>query len=111
LAESLTGADLQALPIFRCRRAFLKIGMAPVRHKDLEAVQKMALWRSRPAAVGTPGPLAGLDRCKPSEGRRMFFFFSNRLSCIGSLLILALVTAAVLFAFGMLRFGMGRRCI
>ena len=41
----------------------------------------------------------------------MFFFFSNRLSCIGSLLILALVTAAVLFAFGMLRFGMGRRCI
>jgi hypothetical protein len=34
----------------------------------------------------------------------MFFFFSNRLGCLGSLLISALVTVAVLFMFGMLRF-------
>ncbi|MET4842576.1 hypothetical protein ABIF62_003071 [Bradyrhizobium japonicum] len=34
----------------------------------------------------------------------MFFFFSNRLGCLGSLLISALVTVALLFLFGMLRF-------
>jgi hypothetical protein len=34
----------------------------------------------------------------------MFFFFSNRLGCLGSLLISALVTIALLFIFGMLRF-------
>lgn len=34
----------------------------------------------------------------------MFFFFSNRLGCLGSLLISALVTVAFLFMFGMLRF-------
>jgi hypothetical protein len=33
----------------------------------------------------------------------MFFFFSNRLGCLGSLLISALVTVALLFLFGMLR--------
>lgn len=35
---------------------------------------------------------------------RMFFFFSNRLGCLGSLLISALITVALLFVFGMLRF-------
>lgn len=34
----------------------------------------------------------------------MFFFFSNRLGCLGSLLISALVTVALLMMFGMLRF-------
>jgi hypothetical protein len=34
----------------------------------------------------------------------MFFLFSNRLGCLGSLLISALVTVALLFLFGMLRF-------
>lgn len=34
----------------------------------------------------------------------MFFFFSNRLGCIGSLLVSALVTVVLLFMFGMLRF-------
>jgi hypothetical protein len=34
----------------------------------------------------------------------MFFFFSNRVGCLGSLLISAVVTVALLFLFGMLRF-------
>jgi len=34
----------------------------------------------------------------------MFVFFSSRMGCLGSLLISALVTVALLFAFGMLRF-------
>jgi hypothetical protein len=34
----------------------------------------------------------------------MFFFFSNRLGCLGSLLISAIVTVVLLFVFGMLRF-------
>jgi hypothetical protein len=39
----------------------------------------------------------------------MFFFFSNRLGCLGSLLVSALVTVVLLFMFGMLlMFGMLR---
>jgi hypothetical protein len=34
----------------------------------------------------------------------MFFFFSNRLGCLGSLLVSVLVTVVLLFMFGMLRF-------
>jgi hypothetical protein len=34
----------------------------------------------------------------------MFFFFFNRLGCLGSLLISALATVALLLLFGMLRF-------
>ncbi|MCP1747345.1 hypothetical protein ABIF65_009293 [Bradyrhizobium japonicum] len=34
----------------------------------------------------------------------MFFFFSNRVGCLGSLLISAIVTVVLLFVFGMLRF-------
>ena len=34
----------------------------------------------------------------------MFFFFSNRLGCLGSLLLSAGSTVALLFMFGMLRF-------
>jgi len=34
----------------------------------------------------------------------MFFFFSNRLGCLGSLLLSAGITVALLFMFGMLRF-------
>jgi hypothetical protein len=34
----------------------------------------------------------------------MFFFFSNRLGCLGSLLLSAVVTIVLLFMFGMLRF-------
>jgi hypothetical protein len=34
----------------------------------------------------------------------MFFVFSNRLGCLGSLLISALVTVALLFMLGLLRF-------
>ena len=34
----------------------------------------------------------------------MFFFFSNELGCLGSLLFSALVTVALLFMFGALRF-------
>jgi hypothetical protein len=35
---------------------------------------------------------------------RCFFFFSNRMSCLGSLVVSALVTVVLLFLFGMLRF-------
>jgi hypothetical protein len=54
-----------------------------------------------------------LNHAKPATVRRlttfpelgpMFFFFSNRLGCLGSLLISALVTVTLLFLFGMLRF-------
>jgi len=34
----------------------------------------------------------------------MFFFSSNRLGCLGSLLLSGAVTVALLFLFGMLRF-------
>jgi hypothetical protein len=34
----------------------------------------------------------------------MFFFFSNRLGCIGSLLVSALITVVLLAMFGILRF-------
>jgi hypothetical protein len=36
--------------------------------------------------------------------RNMFFFFSNRFGCLGSFLISAVVTVALLFMFGFLRF-------
>lgn len=32
----------------------------------------------------------------------MFFFFSNRLGCLGSILVSALVTLVLLFIFGVL---------
>jgi hypothetical protein len=34
----------------------------------------------------------------------MFFFFSNRLGCLGSLVLSVVITIALLFMFGMLRF-------
>jgi hypothetical protein len=34
----------------------------------------------------------------------MFFFFSNRLGCLGSLMLSGLITIALLFVFGILRF-------
>jgi hypothetical protein len=34
----------------------------------------------------------------------MFFFFSNRPGCLGSLVISALLTIALLFMLGLLRF-------
>jgi hypothetical protein len=34
----------------------------------------------------------------------MFVFFSSRMGCFGSLLVSALVTVALLFVFGVLRF-------
>jgi hypothetical protein len=34
----------------------------------------------------------------------MFFFFSNRLGCFGSVLISAVVTVSLLFMLGLLRF-------
>jgi hypothetical protein len=34
----------------------------------------------------------------------MFFFFSNRLGCFGSVLISAVITVALLFMLGLLRF-------
>jgi hypothetical protein len=34
----------------------------------------------------------------------MFFFFSNRLGCLGSLLISGLVTVALLLLLGVVRF-------
>jgi hypothetical protein len=34
----------------------------------------------------------------------MFFFFSNRLGCLGSILISVAATIVLLFLFGMLRF-------
>jgi len=34
----------------------------------------------------------------------MFFLFSNRLGCLGSVLISAVITVVLLFVFGMLRF-------
>jgi hypothetical protein len=38
------------------------------------------------------------------ETSKMFVFFSNRMGCFGSLLVSALVTVALLFVFGVLRF-------
>ncbi len=34
----------------------------------------------------------------------MFFLFSNRLGCLGSVLISAVITVVLLLMFGMLRF-------
>lgn len=34
----------------------------------------------------------------------MFFLFSNRLGCLGSVLVSAVITVALLFMFGVLRF-------
>jgi hypothetical protein len=34
----------------------------------------------------------------------MSFFFSNRVGCLGSLLISTLITSVLLFMFGVLRF-------
>jgi hypothetical protein len=34
----------------------------------------------------------------------MFFFFSNRLGCLGSLLLSAVVTIVLLLMFGVIRF-------
>ena len=34
----------------------------------------------------------------------MFFFFSNRLGCLGSLLVSGLITVVLLFLFGLVRF-------
>jgi hypothetical protein len=34
----------------------------------------------------------------------MFFFFSNRLGCVGSLLLSAVATIALLFLLGIFRF-------
>jgi hypothetical protein len=39
----------------------------------------------------------------------MFFFFSNRLGCLGSLLISIAITAALLFMFGLLQIAGGSR--
>jgi hypothetical protein len=36
--------------------------------------------------------------------KTMFFFFSNRLGCLGSLLLSAAVTVVMLYMFGMLNF-------
>jgi hypothetical protein len=33
----------------------------------------------------------------------MFFLFSNRLGCLGSVLVSAVITVVLLFMFGMLR--------
>jgi hypothetical protein len=56
-----------------------------------------------------PGQRAGvikgvLGPTDNQDGHSMFFFFSNRFGCLGSLLISAAVTIALLFMFGMLRF-------
>ena len=42
----------------------------------------------------------------PTEGPTgtMFFFFSNRLGCLGSLLLSAAITVALLLMFGVIRF-------
>jgi hypothetical protein len=39
-----------------------------------------------------------------SVARSMFFLFSNRLGCFGSLLLSAVVTIALLFLLGIVRF-------
>jgi len=39
----------------------------------------------------------------------MFFLFSNRLGCLGSVLISVVITVVLLFMFGMLRFWTGER--
>lgn len=56
-----------------------------------------------PAAVDKAPKLAPL-RCavNPFQERALFFFFSNRLGCLGSLAISAIVTLALLMFFGLL---------
>ena len=62
-------------------------------------------------SIRAPAILQSLQGCAPNGwvigfryGSDMYFFFSNRLGCLGSLLLSAVVTVALLFLFGMLRF-------
>jgi hypothetical protein len=44
-----------------------------------------------------------LSPARIQDGPRMFFFFSNRLGCLGSLLVSGLITLALLVLFGIVR--------
>ena len=46
----------------------------------------------------------GTLACQSFGGPHMFFMFSNRLGCLGSLLISGLITLALLVLFGIVRF-------
>jgi len=52
-----------------------------------------------PRAIGRAG-VQRRGRGRPSRG--MFVFFSNRLGCMGSLAVSAVVTVLLLLAFGVL---------
>lgn len=72
----------------------------------------MAPWTERCAssheaqglASGTLSNVRDWPDSRLHSGQRMFFFFSNRLGCLGSLLISGLVTVALLFLLGIVRF-------
>ena len=54
-----------------------------------------AAW-SRPGRVGTATPGTGLPWPPTGNKKGMFLFFSNRLGCLGSLLLSAVVTAGLI---------------
>jgi hypothetical protein len=58
--------------------------------------------RSRRRRQGTKAPAAALPHAKQFGSQALFFFFSNRLGCLGSLAISAILTLALLMFFGFL---------
>jgi hypothetical protein len=63
------------------------------------------LWRVHGSEEGRQKA----QRCSPREvtccpkAKIMFFFFSNRLGCLGSILVSAVITIGLLFLFGVFR--------
>jgi hypothetical protein len=65
-----------------------------------------SLTARQAADVGLHGPISrgGTLRGSARWLGDMFFLFSNRLGCLGSLLLSAVVTIALLFLLGVVRF-------
>jgi hypothetical protein len=57
---------------------------------------------SRRRRVPVVGAVQAFGRPADGQGRGMFFFFSNRLGCLGSLLLSIAVTAVLLLLLGVL---------
>ena len=58
---------------------------------------------AEPAVLENPGTAVAARRASPSglnANVRMFFFFSNKLGCLGSIVVSLLATALLLFIFG-----------
>jgi len=57
---------------------------------------------AEPAVLENPGTAVAARRASPSGLNNvcMFFFFSNKLGCLGSIVVSLLATALLLFIFG-----------